>query len=63
MWKIHVSDWTKNRLPITRSKLAYEVAKKVERYLNSIAVRSYFDGYNFIAPHDRIVEIPFGWIC
>ncbi|KAF9789777.1 hypothetical protein BJ322DRAFT_1105639 [Thelephora terrestris] len=31
--QIHAQDWTKARKPIRRSKLAYEVAKKVDRYL------------------------------
>ncbi|KAF9644512.1 hypothetical protein BDM02DRAFT_3121809, partial [Thelephora ganbajun] len=30
--------WTRARTPIIRSKLAYEVAKKLERYLQSMAV-------------------------
>jgi hypothetical protein len=38
-WKIHVLDWTRNRQPIKRSKLAHDVAKKLEQYLNHIAVR------------------------
>ena len=62
-WKIHVLDWTKNRLPIKRSKLAHEVAKKVERYLDCIAVCSRFDVINFTAAHYCVVvETYFGWI-
>jgi len=61
-WKIHVLDWTKDRLPITRSKLAHEVAKQVERYLNCIAVRSCFDVINFATTHHRVVETYFGRI-
>lgn len=62
-WKIHVLDWTKNRQPITRSKLAYEVAKQVQRYLNQcITVRSCFDVINFATTHHRRLEIYFGWI-
>ena len=41
--KIHVLGWARSRLPITRSKLAHEIAKKVQRYLTTIAVRSSFD--------------------
>jgi len=55
--KIHVLGWTKKRLPITRSKLAYEVAKKLERYLNHIAVRSFRDEPNFAVTHNRIIEL------
>ena len=43
-WKINALGWTRDRLPITRSKLAYEVAKKLKRYLDSMAVRSHPDG-------------------
>ena len=39
--KIHALNWTRSRKPIQRSKLAYEVARKVERYLDYMAVRSY----------------------
>ena len=46
-WKISVLDWTKDRLPITRSKLAHEVAKKLQLYLDNIAVRSYPNGVEF----------------
>ena len=45
-----------------RSKLAHEVAKRVERYLNYVAVRSYFDRVNFTTAHDRVVESSFEWI-
>ena len=41
--KIHALNWTRNRLPIRRSKLVHEVARKLERYLNRMAVRSYHD--------------------
>ena len=30
--------WTRNRVRITRSKLAYEVAKKLNQYLESMTV-------------------------
>jgi len=60
-WKIHVLGWARNRLPITRSKLSHEVAKKVERYLASVAVRSSFNRADFTA-HDRTVESSFEWI-
>lgn len=36
-------NWTKTRTPISRKKLAHEVAKKVDRYLTRMAVRSYND--------------------
>ena len=39
-WKIHGLDWKKKRQPISRSKLALEVAKKVKKYFDSIAVRT-----------------------
>ena len=55
--KIHVLDWTRNRLPITRSKLAHEVAKKLERYLNLMAVRSCHNGVDFAVAHNDIVEL------
>ena len=45
--KITTLDWTKRRLPITRSKLAYEVAKKVKRYLCCLAVRLCLDWFSF----------------
>ena len=54
--KIHALNWTRNRLPIPRSKLAYEVSKKVEQYLNRMAVRSYRDVVNFMVVHERILE-------
>ena len=41
--KIHMLNWTKARTPIMRGKLAHEVAKKVDRYLTRMAVRSYGD--------------------
>ena len=41
--KIHALNWTRSRKPIQRSKLAHEVARRVERYLNRMAVRSYHD--------------------
>jgi len=62
-WKIHVLDWTRNPLPITRSKLSHEIAKKVERYLNYITVGLCFDGINIVAAHIWIVELCFGRIC
>ena len=40
-WQIYTQDWTKARRPITRSKLAHEVARKVDRYLTQMSVRSY----------------------
>jgi len=38
-WKLHALNWTRNRLPIQRSKLAHEVARKVEQYLTRMVVR------------------------
>ncbi|KAF9643436.1 hypothetical protein BDM02DRAFT_3123468 [Thelephora ganbajun] len=35
--QIHTLNWTRSRLPIPRSKLAHEVAKKLDRYLNRMA--------------------------
>jgi hypothetical protein len=42
--QINALGWTRKRLPITRSKLAYQVAKKLERYLDSMTVRSHPGG-------------------
>lgn len=39
--KIHTLNWTRDRQPIKRSKLAYEVAKKLKQYLNRMTVRSH----------------------
>ena len=47
-WKIHALNWTRSRKPIPRSKLAHEVARKVERYLTRMAVRLY---------HDKIIAV------
>lgn len=44
--QISTLNWTKNRGQITRSKLAYEVAKKLNRYLESMTGR----------PMDKSVE-------
>ena len=54
--KIHTLNWTRNRLPISRSKLAQEVAKKLERYLNHMAVRSCHDEIDFTIAYKHIVE-------
>ena len=43
-WKISALGCTRDRLPITRSKLAYEVAKKLKRYLDSMTVRLHPEG-------------------
>lgn len=56
MRKIHTLNWAKDRLSIRRSKLAHEVAKKLERYLNHMAVRLYRNGINFMVAHKRVVE-------
>lgn len=55
-WKIHTRDWTKQNLPITRSKLAHEVAKKLEQYLRQTAVRSHRNQFNFAVAHWHITE-------
>lgn len=34
--QIHTLNWTRTRTPIPRSKLAYEIARKVERYLTQM---------------------------
>ena len=39
-WKISTRNWTKGRDPITRSKLAYQLSKKLKEYLDSMAVSS-----------------------
>ena len=49
--KIHALNWTRSRKPIQRSKLAHEVARKVERYLNRMTVRSYLS--EFIMVYSR----------
>ena len=49
--KIHALNWTRNRLPIPRRKLAHEVAKKLERYLNRMAVRLDHDEIGFMVAH------------
>jgi len=35
--QIHALDWNRKRRPITRSKLAHEIARKLERYLHDMA--------------------------
>jgi len=55
-WKIHALNWTRNREPIPRSKLAHEVARKLERYLSRMTVRLYHDEIGFTATHERLVE-------
>jgi len=60
--KINTLNWTRKRQPITRRKLAYEVAKRLEQYLFDMAVRSYRDWFNFRVPHQYNVEICSGWI-
>ena len=37
-FQIAVKNWKKERAPITKSKLAYEVAKRVKQYLDTLAV-------------------------
>lgn len=55
-WKIHALDWTRKRQPITRSKLAHEVSKKLERYLRQMAVRSHCNQFNLTVVHQHITE-------
>jgi hypothetical protein len=42
--KIHTMNWTRTRKPIPRSKLAHEIARKLDRYLNHMSVRSHSVG-------------------
>ena len=58
--KINTLNWTRKRLPITRSKLAHEVARKLERYLDHMAVRSYRDRFNIRVTHQHNIEIHSG---
>lgn len=37
-FQIAVKNWKKQPAPITRSKLAYEIAKRVKQYLDTLAV-------------------------
>jgi len=62
-WKIHALNWTRNRVPIPRSKLAHEVARKLERYLNRMAVRLYRDGTSLTVAHERLAGGYSGRIC
>ena len=55
-------DWTRKRLPITRSKLAFEVARKLERYLRYMTVRSHCHRFDFRVAHQHNIEIYSGWI-
>jgi len=43
--------WAKDRVPINRSKLAYEVAKQLNRYLESMAVGLHHCG---VLRHSRL---------
>ena len=43
-FQIAVKNWRKEPAPIRRSKLAYEIAKRVKRYLDAFAV-SYHTPY------------------
>jgi len=61
-WKINTLDWTRKRLPITRRKLAHEVARRLERYLCYMSVRSYRDRFNFRIAHQHNIEIYSRWI-
>ena len=44
--QIHTLGWTKIRIPIARSKLAYEVAKQLNWYLKSMVVSLPYGGYS-----------------
>jgi len=37
VFQIHALNWTKDRRPVKRGKLAYEIAKRLKRYLHSMA--------------------------
>jgi hypothetical protein len=54
--KIHTRNWTTIRKPITRSKLAFEIARKVDRYLTRMAVRSRPDEIHLAVAYERISE-------
>ena len=49
-------NWAKTRTPISRKKLAHEVAKKVDRYLTHMAVCPYGDE-PFAIAHTRVQRI------
>ena len=61
--QIHAMNWTRNREPIPRSKLAHDVARKLERYLNRMAVSLYHDEANITVTHESFVEDRPGRIC
>lgn len=50
-------NWTRARTSITRRKLLYEVARKIDRYLTHMAVRSYSDEL-FAVAHEVTQRIP-----
>ena len=54
--KIHMLDWTKARKPISHSKLAHEIARKLDRYLTHMTVRSYHHQIYFTDVHSYIIE-------
>ena len=60
--KIHALDWTRKRRPITRSKLAHEIARKLERYLHDMAVRPHRSIFNLGTTHRHTTEINSGYI-
>lgn len=60
--KVHALNWTRNPLPISRSKLVHEVSKKLNRYLNDMAVRSHPVGTNLAIAHKCTVDGYSGWI-
>lgn len=49
-------NWTRNPLGIPRSKLAHEVAKKLEQYLNRMAVRRHPTEIYLTAAHKCTIE-------
>ena len=53
-WKIHTLNWTKSRVPIPRSKLVYEIARKVDRYLTRMTVCLVFVWFCSAVAHKRM---------
>jgi len=54
--KVHALNWTRNPLPIPRSKLAHEFAKKIEQYLNRMAVRLHPTEIDLTVAHKYTIE-------
>ena len=59
-WKIHTLNWARTRSPIPLWRLAHEVARKVNRYLIHMAVRSYSHEPSAVA-HKHTENYP-GWV-